>query len=98
MSALTDRVRAQLAHAKEHRMVAVAIDCNDVEQLLADLREAERYIAQLRVPLLYEWGTTDPDLLSELWDCRPTLADAMVARWDRRGDRGPLTPTIGDPT
>lgn len=38
------------------------------------LREAEAYIAELRGPLLWYFGTTDPDLLAEVW------ADAAGAR------------------
>jgi hypothetical protein len=67
MSELLARVRAQLAHAHGQRMLAVAIDCADLAQLLVDLQEAERYIARLRVPLLYEFGTTDPEVLLEMW-------------------------------
>lgn len=32
------------------------------------IAEAEGYIAQLRVPLLYHFGTTDPELLVEAWE------------------------------
>lgn len=32
-----------------------------------ELREAEQYIAALRGPLLHYFGTTDPELLAEVW-------------------------------
>lgn len=74
MSDLLSRVRSQVQHAAEHKMEAVAIDVVDVQQLLDDLRDAEQYIAQLRAPLLWEFGTTEPDLLMELFQDRGATA------------------------
>ena len=46
---------------------------------LARLAESEGYVARLRGPLLYYFGTTDPDLLAEMW------ADSLM-RLDRTAD------------
>lgn len=70
MSDLLERMRAKVAHGEAHRQLAVPIDLDELETLLTDLRDAENYIARLRVPLLTEFGTTDPELLIELFGDR----------------------------
>jgi hypothetical protein len=45
MSDLVERMRAKLAHAKAHRMIAAPVDLEDLEQLLAlQPKERSRFI------------------------------------------------------
>lgn len=101
---LLARVRAQLQHATDAGLGARSIDVKDLAQLLDELEEAWRYINRLRVPLLYEFGTTDPELLLEIW--RPTEtgekgsnapAESSRPHGDRLAQAFPQPVTIGDP-
>lgn len=43
-----------------------------------ELREAEAHIAALRGPLLHHFGTTDPELLAEIWQHRAEVVCALA--------------------
>lgn len=48
---------------------------------------AEEYIAQLRAPLLYYFGTTDPELLADVWKEQARAADEGKASDEPRAPR-----------
>ncbi len=56
----------------------------------SDLDEAESYIAALRGPLLHYFGTTDPELLIDVWK---TEADAIDEFRSALASQGPGEPT-----
>lgn len=49
------------------------------EALKANLREAESYIFEIRGALLFYFGTTDPELLADVWKGSAEAHDAALA-------------------
>jgi hypothetical protein len=55
------------ADCVEHFLREVEQLRSDLATARADTKEAIEYIAKLRAPLLWFFGTTDPELLAEQW-------------------------------
>lgn len=105
LSEAVERLRANLDGLQEAgAAIGQGPFAADLRTVLDELREAQAHIEKLRGPLLYHFGTTDPELLAEVWKDRDeqyrlTHIDAVNEMAENAAlHSAPRNATVGDVT